>query len=108
MNRPMGSIPTLTEVIELADEPRALDSGLAPPADAVALEDLPQAELLARLQPLLEAWVDVRVRTALVGLQARWADELASGLSRELREALPALLAQALQTGGRGPGGPSR
>ncbi len=108
MNRPIGSIPTLTEVIELADEPRALDARLTPPADAVALEDLPQVELLARLQPLLEAWVDVRVRTALVGLQARWADELATGLSRELREALPALLAQVLQPSGRGPRGPVR
>ena len=107
MNRPTGSIPTLTEVIELADDPWPLEAGRTLQDDALALEDLPQGELLARLQPLIEAWVDARVRGALAAVQARWADEFAAELSRELRSALPSLLAQALPPGKRDPGGPT-
>jgi hypothetical protein len=89
-------VPTLTEVIELAAEPVPLEARVPAGAEALALEDLPAAEVLALLQPRLEALVDLRLRAALGALLPGWADAVAQTVRQELKLALPALVAQAL------------
>lgn len=96
MTRSSGVVPTLTEVIELANEPLPLDVQVPAGPESMALEDLPVAEVLSLLQPRLEAWVDLRVRAALAALTPAWTDAAAQTIRQELRLALPDLVAQAL------------
>lgn len=98
MTRPPAAVPTLTEVIELADEPRPLDAAFAPP-ESLPIEQVPIAAVVARLQPLLDGWVDERVRAMVGDLQAQWARELADRLAQDLHAALPDLVRQAMQGG---------
>ncbi|HET9823247.1 MAG TPA: hypothetical protein VFQ16_15610 [Burkholderiaceae bacterium] len=95
-------MPTLTEVIELASEPRPLDAAPAS-AESVPIEEVHVAAVIARLQPLIEAWVDARVRALVGSLQGQWARELADQLAKELHAALPELVSQAMQPGAEAP-----
>ena len=95
MTRPPGAVPTLTEIIELATEPRPLESPAS--AESLPIDDVPVAAVVARLQPLLDEWVETRVRAVVGNLQAQWARELADRLAQELQAALPALVREAVQ-----------
>ena len=115
-----SDLPTLTEVIELqqgdfgADEPTvpmpiqeesvALEEGalsalrLRDPGSAHALaqdEEL-VAQVLARLQPRLEAWVEAKVRRALIELLPVWTESAALSIARDLHAEMPELLSLAL------------
>jgi len=96
MNRADVPLPTLTEVIELAVEPLPLDIALPGGPDSMAIEDLPVDEVMAHLQPRIDAWIDARVRAALSSLLPRWTADLSQALTHELRASLPTLVAQAL------------
>jgi hypothetical protein len=113
-------LPTLTEVIDLqktnpgAYEPTAampiqdesvpLEDGalsalrLRTPGSAHALaqdEEL-VAQVLARLQPRLEAWVEAKVRRALIELLPVWTESAALSIARDLHAEMPELLSLAL------------
>jgi hypothetical protein len=113
-------LPTLTEVIDLrktnpgAYEPTAampiqdesvpLEDGaldalrLRAPGSAQALaqdEEL-VAQVLARLQPRLEAWVEAKVRRALNELLPVWTESAALSIARDLHAEMPELLSLAL------------
>jgi hypothetical protein len=96
MMRGSSVVPTLTEVIELAAEPLPLDAQVPMGPEALAIEDLGAAEVLALLQPRVEALVDLRLRAALGALLPGWADAVAQAVRRDLKTALPELVAQAL------------
>ncbi len=91
-------VPTLTEVVELGQEPGADDADVgsshAPqPQAAPAVEPLPDIEelsaaVLADLRPRIESLFEARLREALAPALARAAD----GLIRDTREQLAATL----------------
>jgi hypothetical protein len=113
-------LPTLTEVIDLqksnpgAYEPTAAmpiqDESV--PLEAAALEALQRraagspralaqdeelvAQVLARLQPRLEAWVEAKVRHALAELLPVWTESAALSIARDLHAEMPELLSLAL------------
>ena len=97
MTRSAGVVPTLTEVIELALDPKALDTDIPSAPESIALDSLQLAQLMAALQPRLDGWVEARVRAALVALAPTWAEAAAQSIGRELQAALPDLVAQALR-----------
>jgi hypothetical protein len=115
-----SDLPTLTEVVELkvpvdsAYAPTApmpmQDESVALEGDAIAAlrmrtpgldpalahdEDL-VAKVLARLQPRLEAWVEAKVRRALVELLPVWSESAALSIARDLHAEMPELLSLAL------------
>jgi hypothetical protein len=113
-------LPTLTEVIDLQESnPSAYDPTAPMPIrdESVALEDgalsalrlrepgsahaLAQdeelvAQVLARLQPRLEAWVEAKVRRALNELLPVWTESAALSIARDLHAEMPELLSLAL------------
>jgi hypothetical protein len=107
-----GSLPTLTEVIEVVADgggiatplPLAPDSvpleAVAPAAPVAAREgDGEQALLLAvieRLQPQLEAMIQARLAAALAPNLKAEIDAASRSLAHELRADLPALVREAL------------
>jgi hypothetical protein len=54
------------------------------------------AQVLARLQPRLEAWVEAKVRRALVELLPVWSESAALSIARDLHAEMPELLSLAL------------
>lgn len=115
-----SDLPTLTEVVDLKksnpgayeptaampiqDESVALEEGalnalrLREPGSAHALaqdEEL-VAQVLARLQPRLEAWVESKVRHALNELLPVWTESAALSIARDLHAEMPELLSLAL------------
>jgi hypothetical protein len=115
-----SDLPTLTEVIDLQnsvpsasevtgpmpiqDESVPLEEGalnalrLRVPGSAHALaqdEEL-VAQVLARLQPRLEAWVEAKVRRALAELLPVWSESAALSIARDLHAEMPELLSLAL------------
>jgi hypothetical protein len=113
-------LPTLTEVIDLREsDPSAYDATAPMPIqdESVPLEDsefgalhlrspgsahaLAQdeelvAQVLARLQPRLEAWVEAKVRHALNELLPVWTESAALSIARDLHAEMPELLGLAL------------
>ncbi len=113
-------LPTLTEVIDLQkSNPGAYEPTAAMPIqdESVPLEDsafgalhvhspgsahvLAQdeelvAQVLARLQPRLEAWVEAKVRRALNELLPVWTESAALSIARDLHAEMPELLGLAL------------
>jgi hypothetical protein len=113
-------LPTLTEVIDLQkSNPGAYEPTAAMPIqdESVPLEDaalermklrtpgsagaLAQdeelvAQVLARLQPRLEAWVEAKVRRALAELLPVWAESASLSIARDLHAEIPELLSLAL------------
>lgn len=113
-------LPTLTEVIDLqTSNPGAYEPTAAMPIqdESVPLEDgalsalrlrtpgaahsLAQdeelvAQVLARLQPRLEAWVEAKVRRALIELLPVWTESAALSIARDLHAEMPELLSLAL------------
>ena len=115
-----SDLPTLTEVIDLQDsapgaydptapmpiqdESVALEEGAlsalrlrAPgPTHALAQDEELVAQVLARLQPRLEAWVEAKVRRALIELLPVWTESAALSIARDLHAEMPELLSLAL------------
>jgi hypothetical protein len=115
-----SDLPTLTEVVDLkASNPSAYDPTAPMPIqdESVALEEgalsalrlrepgsahaLAQdeelvAQVLARLQPRLEAWVESKVRHALIELLPVWTESAALSIARDLHAEMPELLSLAL------------
>ena len=113
-------LPTLTEVIDLqntnlgAYEPTAampiqdesvpLEYGalsalrLRTPGSthSLAQDEELVAQVLARLQPRLEAWVEAKVRRALIELLPVWTESAALSIARDLHAEMPELLSLAL------------
>jgi hypothetical protein len=113
-------LPTLTEVIDLQESnPGAYEPTAAMPIqdESVPLEDgalsalrlrtpgaahsLAQdeelvAQVLTRLQPRLEAWVEAKVRRALNELLPVWTESAALSIARDLHAEMPELLSLAL------------
>lgn len=115
-----SDLPTLTEVVDLqksnpgAYEPTAAmpiqDESVALEGDAItalrmrtpgldpalAHDENLVAQVLARLQPRLEAWVEAKVRRALVELLPVWSESAALSIARDLHAEMPELLSLAL------------
>jgi hypothetical protein len=113
-------LPTLTEVIDLqktnpsaydATAPMpiqdesvpledaalaALQQGTPRSARALAQDEELVAQVLARLQPRLEAWVEAKVRHALAELLPVWTESAALSIARDLHAEMPELLSLAL------------
>jgi hypothetical protein len=113
-------LPTLTEVVDLKKtNPSAYDATAPMPIqdESVPLEDgalealqrrsvgsahaLAQdeelvAQVLTRLQPRLEAWVEAKVRHALTELLPVWTESAALSIARDLHAEMPELLGLAL------------
>lgn len=123
MRAAQGNPPTLTEEIPLDDEAAAkstLTSPLPSQQESVALDDvlppvshekaLPAApvtlladdeealllQVMLRLQPRLQAWVDSRVHAALSQLVPQWTETASRAIARDLRAEIPELLSLAL------------
>ncbi len=63
---------------------------------ALAQDEELVAQVLTRLQPRLEAWVEAQVRRALVELLPVWSESAALSIARDLRAEMPELLSLAL------------
>ena len=115
-----SDLPTLTEVVDLkASNPSAYDPTAAMPiqdesvpleegdlgalrlrapgsAHALAQDEELVAQVLARLQPRLEAWVEAKVRRALIELLPVLTESAALSIARDLHVDMPELLSLAL------------
>lgn len=113
-------LPTLTEVVDLhKNSPGAYEPTAAMPiqdesvpledsefgalrvrtpvsAQALAQDEELVAQVLARLQPRLEAWVEAKVRHALAELLPVWTESAALSVARDLHAEMPELLSLAL------------
>ncbi len=124
MTAPRPDLPTLTEVVNLdakgkrgAEPPAAPLMPLAldeigtldfevtrsdpPPApppspQALAYDEELVAQVMVRLQPRLEAWVEAQVRRALMQMLPVWAESASLAIVRDLRSEMPELLSLAL------------
>jgi hypothetical protein len=63
---------------------------------ALAQEEELVAQVLVRLQPRLEAWVEAQVRHALMDMLPVWTESAALSIARDLRAEMPELLSLAL------------
>jgi hypothetical protein len=111
-------LPTLTEVVDLAAKaaerlrvgenaaplraepylpPASAPPASAPaPAAALAYDEELVAQVMVRLQPRLEAWVEAQVRRALMEMLPVWAESASLSIVRDLRAEMPELLSVAL------------
>jgi hypothetical protein len=106
-------LPTLTEVVDLAakaaerlpagEGPARAEPYLPPPsspaaapADKLAYDEDLVAQVMVRLQPRLEAWVEAQVRRALMEMLPVWAESASLSIVRDLRAEMPELLSVAL------------
>jgi hypothetical protein len=109
-------LPTLTEVVGLAAKAaervrageataRARAEPYLPPASAplasapapdLAYDEELVAQVMVRLQPRLEAWVEAQVRRALMEMLPVWAESASLSIVRELHAEMPELLSVAL------------
>jgi hypothetical protein len=119
MGAARSDLPTLTEVVELKlNEPAEVADLVPSQAESVALEvrdgapeplpfeaTSPQslaydeelvAQVMVRLQPRLEAWVEAQVRRALGEMLPVWTESASLSIVRELRAEMPELLSIAL------------
>lgn len=108
---PAAPLPVQDESVALEDafggfERNAPASDVPPPAllhlrtpqeqRALAQDEELVAQVLTRLQPRLEAWVESQVRRALVELLPVWSESAALSIARDLRAEMPELLSLAL------------
>jgi hypothetical protein len=101
-------LPTLTEVVDLAAKAAAARSRSEPylppasppvsaaPAPTLAYDEELVAQVMVRLQPRLEAWVEAQVRRALMEMLPVWAESASLSIVRDLRAEMPELLSVAL------------
>lgn len=122
MTAARSDLPTLTEVVDLdntagvSPPPAAGQAPLStrqfeatrtepyfaaprpaePPAQALAYDEELVAQVMVRLQPRLEAWVEAQVRRALADMLPVWAESASLSIVRDLRAEMPELLSVAL------------
>lgn len=74
------------------------DRSAAPPPSpqALAYDEELVAQVMVRLQPRLEAWVEAQVRRALMQMLPVWAESASLAIVRDLRSEMPELLSLAL------------
>jgi hypothetical protein len=102
-------LPTLTEVVDLAAKAAAqvrtepylspappAPAATAAPAATLAYDEELVAQVMVRLQPRLEAWVEAQVRRALMEMLPVWAESASLSIVRDLRAEMPELLSVAL------------
>lgn len=115
MTAPRPDLPTLTEIVNV-NTPKDM-RGTEPPAEfeatrpdpyltpAAATPPSPQtlaydeelvAQVMVRLQPRLEAWVEAQVRRALMQMLPALAESASLAIVRDLRSEMPELLSLAL------------
>jgi hypothetical protein len=68
----------------------------AAPAPPMAYDEELVAQVMVRLQPRLEAWVEAQVRRALTEALPVWVESAALTIARDLRSEMPELLSIAL------------
>jgi hypothetical protein len=93
------SLDSLRLDVQAPNEPRWPLQPPAPPSpSAAALEHDEElvAQVMVRLQPRLEAWIEARVRHALLDLLPVWTESAALSIVRDLRSEMPELLSVAL------------
>jgi len=66
------------------------------PDQALAYDEELVAQVMVRLQPRLEAWVEAQVRRALMEMLPVWAESASLSIVRDLRAEMPELLSVAL------------
>jgi hypothetical protein len=108
---PRTDLPTLTEVVDLAAKAAAARARAEPylpaapasapaaalaPASGLAYDEELVAQVMVRLQPRLEAWVEAQVRRALMEMLPVWAESASLSIVRELHAEMPELLSVAL------------
>lgn len=106
---PTAPMPVQDESVALDDDgPDTLQHDEAPPdrgllhlrtpaeQRALVQEEELVAQVLVRLQPRLEAWVEAQVRHALMDMLPVWTESAALSIARELRAEMPELLSLAL------------
>jgi hypothetical protein len=111
MNTARADLPTLTEVVDLTPPTKARpvepgdespdfeatvidpSAGALPP---LAYDEDLVAQVMVRLQPRLEAWVEAQVRRALLDMLPVWTESAALTIVRDLRAEMPELLSVAL------------
>jgi hypothetical protein len=110
---PQVALPSQAESVALDDdapgalpfEPTRTEPYLpSAPARAAAAASLPSlthdeelvAQVMVRLQPRLEAWIDAQVRRALMEMLPVWAESASLTIVRDLRAEMPELLSVAL------------
>lgn len=86
------SLPAPTPTIPMPAAARA--AGVAPPP--LAYDEELVAQVMVRLQPRLEGWVEAQVRQALMEMLPVWTESAALSIVRELRSQMPELLSIAL------------
>ena len=65
-------------------------------SDGLAYDEELVAQVMVRLQPRLEAWVEAQVRRALAEALPVWVESAALTIARDLRSEMPELLSVAL------------
>jgi predicted house-cleaning noncanonical NTP pyrophosphatase (MazG superfamily) len=94
---PTAAMPIQDESVPLEDvAPEILQQRPASSARALAQDEELVAQVLARLQPRLEAWVEAKVRHALTELLPVWTESAALSVARDLHAEMPELLSLAL------------
>ena len=79
-------------VLSRGDEPTSATR----PAPPMAYDEELVAQVMVRLQPRLEAWVEAQVRRALNEALPVWVESAALTIARDLRSEMPELLSIAL------------
>jgi hypothetical protein len=94
---PTAPMPIQDESVPLEDTAlEALHLNTPRSAKAMAQDEELVAQVLARLQPRLEAWVEAKVRHALTELLPVWTESAALSIARDLHAEMPELLSLAL------------
>ena len=100
-----AAAPAYEPLLPVQDEAVALDADAASAllqasaraaAPPQAYDEELLAQVMVRLQPRLEAWVEAHVRQAMVDLLPVWTESAALTMVRDLRSELPELLSVAL------------
>jgi hypothetical protein len=77
-------------------QPPPAAARVAAPPQALAYDEELVAQVMVRLQPRLEAWVEAQVRRALMEMLPVWAESASLSIVRDLRAEMPELLSLAL------------
>jgi hypothetical protein len=114
---PQAPLPPQTESVALEPRPQAASFSqttlaepylMQPPPAAVPVVPTPRgevslaydeellAQVMVRLQPRLEAWVEAQVRRSLMEMLPVWAESASLQIVRDLRSEMPELLSLAL------------
>lgn len=85
---PLSTVPAPPAVVDAPP--------VAPASPSLAYDEELVAQVMVRLQPRLEGWVEAQVRQALMEMLPVWTESAALSIVRELRTQMPELLSIAL------------